>query len=212
MTGMGGRGKLCSARGVVLGSPARGWGHCTPVGLNQGGSTASAHGAAPHLSPFTSIWGRKTDAIFLQPNCAGAQGQGPAQRAFCSPFQHRGGLLPLPRRPCPSPVPNTPVVPSPGAGPAQCFQQTESNRCQATRGALWAAKQDAVSQRGCAVPGTPSCPNGNKYLPATGANEASCVWLKNLLQDPCQVPLLLVAAEKIAARAKAQCFCSVRRE
>lgn len=51
--------------------------------------------------------------------------------------------------------------------------------------------------------GTPSCPNGNKYLPATGANEASCVWLKNLLQDPCQVPLLLVAAEKTAARAKA---------
>lgn len=97
MTGMGGRGKLCSARGVVLGSPARGWGHCTRVGLNQGGSTASAHGAAPHLSPFTSIWGRKTDAIFLQPSCAGAQGQGPSAapsstgEAFC-PFH--GGPVP----------------------------------------------------------------------------------------------------------------------
>lgn len=145
-------------QGKTLQCPARGWGHCTHVGLNQGGRVASAHGAAPHLSPFPSIWGRKTDAIFLQPNGAGARGQGPAQRAFCSPYQHRGGLLPLPRWLCPSPAPSTLGALSPGAGLARCFQQTESGRCQATRGALWAAEQDDVFQCACAVPGRKAPP------------------------------------------------------
>lgn len=59
---------------------------------------------------------------------------------------------------------------------------------------------------------TPCCLNGNKYLPGTGANGASSVWLRRLLQEPCQIPSVPAATAKIAARAKAQYFRRVMRE